>query len=265
LDSGEKKMTRPHVSLSFSDLSAGYDGVPALKGLSGAFQPGCVTALIGPNGSGKSTLLKALAGILPYEGSAALEGRELKDISRRQLGRLLGILAQRSSAKAAFTAFEVIGFGRIPYKPLLGRLSQEDEKLIRHAAELLDVTELLARTVTELSGGELQRVFLAMIAAQDPPVLLLDEPTSAMDPRQAAHAFRLMRTWAEAGKTVVTAVHDINTALRCADCYFAVKDGRCVSSGAVSAMNSSVLRALYDTPFSVYISSEGDHAWLPQF
>lgn len=258
-------MTCPKISLSFSNLSVSYGDAAALKELSGTFHPGRVTALIGPNGSGKSTLLKALAGLLPYDGSALLGTRELKKFPRRQLGRLLGVTAQRLSAKAAFTVFEVIGFGRIPYRPLLGRLSGEDRELIATAAELLDVTGLLARPVTELSGGELQRVFLAVIAAQDPPVLLLDEPTSAMDPRQATHAFRLMRKWAKAGKTVVAAVHDINTALRCADCYFALKDGRCISSGAVSAMNSSVLYALYDTPFSAYISSEGDQAWLPRF
>ena len=108
-----------NLTLSFRKLSVSYNGIPALKGISGAFLPGRVTALIGPNGSGKSTLLKALSGLLHYSGSAVLAGREIRDFSRQELGRLLGIMAQRGAAKAAFTVYDVISFGRLPYQKLL--------------------------------------------------------------------------------------------------------------------------------------------------
>ncbi|MGN0838177.1 MAG: ABC transporter ATP-binding protein [Pyramidobacter sp.] len=254
-----------NLTLSFRKLSVSYNGIPALKGISGAFLPGRVTALIGPNGSGKSTLLKALSGLLHYSGSAVLARREIRDFSRQELGRLLGIMAQRGAAKAAFTVYDVISFGRLPYQKLLTPATPEDEKMIYGAAEQLGVTTLLTRPVTELSGGEQQRVMLAMIAAQNPQVLLLDEPTSAMDPYQAVRAFRLMRRWAESGKTVIAAVHDINSALASADDYYAVRDGTAVSSGRACDISGPVLQALYDTPFAAYISSKGGKAWHPYF
>jgi ABC-type cobalamin/Fe3+-siderophores transport system ATPase subunit len=258
-------MTNTNLTLTFTKLSVSYSGTPALKGLSGTFLPGRVTALIGPNGSGKSTLLKALSGLLPYSGSVVLAGREIRDFKRRELGRLLGIMAQRSGAKAAFTVHDVIGFGRLPWQSLLAPASKEDEKMILTAAAELGVTQLLARPATELSGGELQRVMLAMIAAQDPKVLLLDEPTSAMDPFQAARAFHLMRCWAESGKTVIAAVHDINTALTAADNYYAVRNGQTISSGQTADISAEVLQALYDTPFTAYTSLKGDKVWHPDF
>ena len=255
-------MTREPAFI-FHDLSAGYADKTILHELSGEIATGEVTALIGPNGSGKSTLVKALGGFLPFTGSLSLFGRELHRTPRRELGRLIGVVAQQAGVKAAFTAYDVIGFGRLPHQPLLGRLSADDERIVLEAARRLDIEHLLFRPVTELSGGERQRVLLAMVVAQNAPVCLLDEPTSAMDPCQALHAFSLMRALAREGKAVVVVVHDINAALSCADSFIALRAGRIVARGHASEISGEVLEALYDTPFIPYVSSRGDKVWHP--
>ena len=247
----------------FHELSAGYGRKNILSSLSGSIRPGAVTALIGPNGSGKSTLVKVLGGFLPYGGKLSLSGRELKRFSRVELGRLIGIVAQQSSVKAAFSVYDVIGFGRLPYQSLLGRLSEVDEQAVQSAAARVDISHLLFRPVTELSGGERQRVLLAMVLAQDAPVCLLDEPTSAMDPCQALHAFSLMRKLARCGKTVVVVAHDINAALTCADDYMALRDGSLIACGRANEIDSDVLERLYDIRFLPYTSSRGDTVWHP--
>lgn len=251
------------AALTFSGLSSGYGKRPILSDISGQILSGRVTALVGPNGSGKSTLLRVLGGLLPYRGSAALFGKELKRYPRRALGRLLGIVAQGPTAKAAFTVRDVIAFGRLPWQSLLGRPSPKDIELIDAAAERLGLTAMASRKITELSGGERQRAFLAMVLAQDTPILLLDEPTSAMDPRQAMSAFALMRELSAAGRAVVVAAHDLNAALTCSDNFLALKGGRLVAQGLSHEVDAHVLRELYDTPFSAYFSEKGERIWFP--
>lgn len=250
-------------AFAFQNLSSGYAGKTILHGLSGVIAPGEVTALIGPNGSGKSTLVKALGGFLPFDGDLSLFGRDLSKMPRRELGRQIGVVAQQASVKAAFTAYDVISFGRLPHQPLLGRLSAEDERIALEAARRLDIEHLLFRPITELSGGERQRVLLAMVVAQNAPVCLLDEPTSAMDPCQALHAFSLMEELAREGKAVVVVAHDINAALSCADSFIALRAGHIVARGRAAEITSGVLEALYDTPFIPYVSSRGDTVWHP--
>lgn len=256
-------MTDLPLSCVFSDLYSGYGEKKILRGVTGELRPGTVTALIGPNGGGKSTLLRALAGFLPYEGGVSLAGSELKRFSRRDLGRAVGFLPQQPDARGAFTVCDVIRLGRLPWQPLLSPHSRRDDEIVREAAERLGVTPLLFRSVTELSGGERQRVFLAMIAAQDAPVCLLDEPTSAMDPRQSLRAFGFIRELSERGKTVAVAAHDLNAALSAADFYLAIRDGKILASGSADEIGADVLEALYDTPFSAYLSPRGDKVWYP--
>ena len=123
-------MTAPSFSFRFRALSAGYGGREVLGGLSGSIEPGQVTALIGPNGSGKSTLLRTLGGFLSYGGELELGGREIRRCSRRSLGRLIGVVAQQTVMKAAFSVYDVIGFGRLPYQRLLTRRSSADERRV---------------------------------------------------------------------------------------------------------------------------------------
>lgn len=241
----------------------GYRDRSVISSLSLSIKKGRLVALIGPNGSGKSTLLKACSGFLPYGGSITLSGREVSGISRASMGRLLGIASQQAVFRADFTVRDVISLGRLPHQGLFSRAGSEDHEAVLYAARLLGVEKFLSRSVRELSGGERQRVQLAILAAQDAPVWLLDEPTSAMDPRQALRTFALLKDQAARGRTVITAVHDISAALAYADDCVALRNGSLVSFRPASEMDGDILESLYDISFTPYYSPGGDRTWFP--
>jgi iron complex transport system ATP-binding protein len=258
------------LPIRFSGLEVSYGGTPVLRECSGTVRPKTLTALIGPNGSGKSTLLRTFAGLLPYKGNLTLgpEGREISRTPRRDLGRLVGVVPQQVRPSAPFTVYDAVALGRLPFP---GAPGPEEDRAVLDAAARLDLEHLLFRDVTRLSAGEAQRVLLATVLVQDPPVLLLDEPSSALDPRQTARVFALLRQLAESGKTVVAAVHDVNLAVAYADVFLALKKpmGGCGREDSgfpwtapVKELDGEVLERLYDTPFDAYFSGKGaDKAW----
>jgi iron complex transport system ATP-binding protein len=259
------------VSIRFSELGAGYGTASVLRDFCGAIQPGKLTALIGPNGSGKSTLLRTFAGLLPYKGSLTLEAgpeaREVFRIPRRELGRLVGMVPQQVRVAAPFTVYDAVALGRLPF----GGTGPEDDRLILDAIARADLEYLMLRKVTHLSAGEAQRVLLATVLAQDPPVLLLDEPSSALDPRQTTRVFSLLRHLADSGKTVIAAVHDVNLAVVYADVFVALKKSMGEEStrndegfpltAPVEQLDGDVLNRIYDAPFDPYVSHKGAKVW----
>lgn len=249
---------------TFSGLYARYGTKTIIDNISGSIECGRITALIGPNGGGKSTLLRALGGLVGYSGRLALGPREVKNISRRNFGRIVGFLPQNINVKSAFTVFEVISLGRLPFRGILDPITPCDDRIILVSAELAEVRHLLFRTATELSGGEKQRVLLAMILAQEPELFLLDEPTSALDPKHTRHIFSLLRRLASEGKSVVAAAHDLNSAISCCDDFIALKEGKIIASGPVSLLDEKILHELYGISFERYQSEGGDTAWHPK-
>ena len=249
------------MDICFSKLDVGYGDGLVLSGLEGTVRPGTLTALIGSNGSGKSTLLRAFAGLLPYGGSLALGGSKLRDIPRRELGRLVGVVPQHTKMTAQFTVYEAVGLGRLPHQGFAGKPSETDERMIMEAVTRTELDYLLLRDITRLSGGESQRVSVATVLAQNPPVMLLDEPSSAQDPRHTARVFRLLRELADAGKTVVVAAHDVNLAAGFADFFFAMKNGKILFDAPIGELDEYVLERIYDVPFEPYISEKGEKAW----
>ena len=249
------------MEIYFSKLDVGYGDGLVLSGLGGTARPGTLTALIGSNGSGKSTLLRAFAGILPYRGSLALGGRELCGIPSRELGRLVGVVPQQTKMTAQFTVYEAVGLGRLPYQGLSGKSSETDERMIMEAMARTELDHLLLRDVSRLSGGEAQRVCVATVLAQDPPVMLMDEPSSALDHRQTSKVFHLLRELADAGKTVMVSMHDVNLAAGFADFFFAMKNGKILFDAPVGELDGHVLERIYDIPFELYKSEKGEEAW----
>ncbi|MDR3265437.1 MAG: ABC transporter ATP-binding protein [Synergistaceae bacterium] len=242
------------LSYAFSDLSAGYDGTPVLRGLRGIIRPGLLTALIGPNGSGKSTFLRALAGLLPFRGTLRLGERDLSRVPRGELGRLVGVVPQQVRMASPFTVHEAVSLGRLPHQGLTARRSEEDGERVLNAVARSDVEHLLLRPVTRLSGGETQRVMLATVLAQDPPVMLLDEPASAQDPLRTARVFSLLRDLAAEGRTVIAALHDVNLAVTFADAFLAMKDGRIAFDAPIARLDGEILQDIYGAPFEAYLS-----------
>ena len=216
--------------LEIRDLTAGYPGHPVLRYVNLTIPKGKVTVIAGPNGCGKSTLLKAVAGILPGEKQLYLDGAPLHDLSPRELARKIAYLPQTRPVPE-ITAERLVLHGRFPWLGYPRRYRPEDLALARQVMEKLDIDTLAHRNVASLSGGQRQKVYLAMALAQDTPVMLLDEPDTFLDIRHQLQLMDLVQALAREGKTVALVLHDLALALERADHLVVMKDGAVAGAG----------------------------------
>ncbi|MBQ4771390.1 Fe(3+) dicitrate ABC transporter ATP-binding protein FecE [Pectobacterium versatile] len=221
------------MELTTQNLTAGYGDKRILDGLSLSLPAGKITALLGPNGCGKSTLLKCFAKLLiPESGTIQLNGKSLSMFSARQLSRHLALLPQQHLTPEGITVRDMVAYGRSPWLSLWGRLSPDDRQRVQLAMEKTHIVNLADKRLTDLSGGQRQRAFLAMLLAQDTPVVLLDEPTTYLDINHQVELMKLLRELNQAGKTVVTVLHDLNQASRYCDHLVMLADGRVMAQGS---------------------------------
>ena len=214
------------ASLSVHNLSITVNKNEILKNISIRFREGKRTAIIGPNGCGKSTLLRAVSGLSrDYGGEVLLDGADMKKLPRRAIAEKLAILPQGVSAPADLTVKDLVTYGRFPYRSLFKSAAKEDAEIVAQAMEKMRVSHLQSRLVATLSGGERQRAWIAMALAQQPQILLLDEPTTYLD---IAHQLEIMQIVAELnareGMTVIMVLHDINHARLYADDVVVIKN-----------------------------------------
>ena len=211
-----------------------YNGSPVLDGLSFTVEPGEFFIVIGPNGSGKTTLMRLLAGVLSTEtGEISVLGRSIRAYRRRTLARHLAYVPQLPPEPLPFTVREVVLMGRSPYLGLLGVESDADLAIADGAMRFTGVDRLADRRLSQISGGEQQRVLIARAVCQEPDILLLDEPTAFLD---LAHQIQIMdlleRLKAESGATVVMVSHDLNLAAMYGDRLLLMKTGRAAGVGS---------------------------------
>jgi iron complex transport system ATP-binding protein len=222
--------------LSASDLVFAYGRDPVLRGVSLEAREGEVVGLFGPNGCGKTTLLRCLNGSLsPREGLVSLDGRPLPSMSRREVARFAAVVPQETPSDIGMTALEMVVLGRSPHLGFLERESADDVRMAREGMEETGVWEARARPFRELSGGERQRVVLARALAQEPRLLLLDEPTLHLDVgHQVAFLALVRRLASERGLCAVMACHDLFLAPACLDRAILMHEGRILSEGPPS-------------------------------
>lgn len=195
------------------NLSFDYGPRRVLDNLSLSIQDGEMVGILGPNGSGKTTLLKVLSRVLQVPGAVALCGREISQYSRRELSRLCGTVAQESRVEFPYTVAEVVLMGRAGWHSSFALESQEDLRVARASMDLTDVGALADRYLHELSGGEKQRVMIARALAQEPRILLLDEPSAFLDLKHQIQVCELLRHLnRERNLTIIAALHDLNLA-----------------------------------------------------
>lgn len=218
--------------LEIHNLSAGYPGKPVLQELNLTIPQGTVSVIAGPNGCGKSTLLKALAGILPSKGEIRLDGQRLTGLPPQERAKRIAYLPQ-SRQIPDISVRRLVLHGRFPYLSYPRRYREEDRQIAERAMAQMGVTSLADRSLAALSGGQRQKACIAMILAQETPVVLLDEPTTYLD---IAHQMQLMdisRQLAQQGKTVVLVLHDLALALERADHLVVMgADSRILSQGS---------------------------------
>ena len=213
-------------------LSLAYDDRVVVEDLTLDIPPRAFTLIVGPNACGKSTLLRALARILPPRtGEVVLDGRSIHTLPVKQVARRLGLLPQSAIVPETITVRDLVGRGRFPHQSFLRQWSEADRLAVEKALAATEVTELADRAVDELSGGQRQRAWLAMVLAQQTPLLLLDEPTTFLDITHQLDVLDLCADLRDDGYTVVVVLHDLNHACRYADHLVCLKDGEVVAAG----------------------------------
>jgi iron complex transport system ATP-binding protein len=219
------------VSFQYQTGDASEGGL-IVQSLSLSIRQGDFVAILGPNGAGKSTLVKLLSGALaPTSGVISLEQRDLKLIPRKEIAAQISVMPQEATVSFSFTALEVVLLGRYPHQEGFSFATQRDIEIAKRSLEEVDAMHLSARQVSSLSGGEKQRVFLAKALAQEPRILLLDEPTAHLDLAHQALALRSASSRAAKG-AVITVLHDCNIAALYASRIVLLSEGRLFADGS---------------------------------
>lgn len=234
--------------LELRDVSAGYRGVPVVSGVSLRFVPGRLLVLAGPNGCGKSTLLRTTLCLQPrLGGSILLDGRALEDLAPREIAQRAAFMTQ-SRAVPSITAGRMVLHGRFPYLAYPRRYQKRDREIARQALEWVGALELAERPMAELSGGQRQKIYLAMALAKDTETILMDEPTTFLDVRHQLEVMALARRLAAEGRSVVMVLHDLCLALRFADRIALLHKGQLLDYGTPEAVYE---RGRLETAFGV--------------
>ena len=240
---------KPDAAIFTQDLCVGYGKKEVLHGLDLAFPPGTFTALLGPNGAGKTTLLRTLARLLPpLRGEIFLQGRNLYDYSAASLAKRLSVVLTEKVNPGIFSVFEFVSLGRHPHTGFMGRLSGHDADIVRECLEWVKASDLAGRQMGELSDGERQKVSIARALAQEPEIILLDEPTMHLDLKHRMEVMGILRRLCrEKGLAVAASLHDVDVAARVSDLAVCVTRGGAAKSGPTEQiLSENRVAELYD-------------------
>ncbi|WP_010255955.1 ABC transporter ATP-binding protein [Treponema primitia] len=234
--------------LEIKNLYSGYDGVDVIHDISLRAEKGEFLCILGPNGCGKSTLLKSIARILSYRGNIIVDNREVSSYNRRDLAKKIALMGQNSEIYFPYSVYDTVSLGRYAHtEGFLKSLSVEDREIITDILKQLGIFNEKDRMINELSGGQLQRVFLARTLAQNPDIILLDEPTNHLDLKHQVELLQYLISWAKANnRTVIGVLHDLNLARSFADTTTIMADGKLISYGdPETVLNGETLKAVY--------------------
>ena len=221
--------------IQIRNLKAGYDGEPLVAIDALTFKDGEMTAIVGLNGSGKSTLLKAILGINRYAGEVLVDGKNLSGIGHKARARAVAYLPQLHQANN-LDVYTLVCHGRFPYLGFSKVLGQKDKALVENALRLTDMWDKREKNLGEISGGERQRAYLAMVIAQDTRMILLDEPTTYMDITHQVAMLSVLRQLADEGRGVVLTSHDLPQSFSLCDSVCLMRGGAIVASGTSDAL-----------------------------
>ncbi len=223
------------MKLELRDVTVELEGRAVVHGVSLALEEAGWLGVLGPNGAGKSTLLRAIAGLVGHHGQILVGGHDTAAMRRRELAAHVAVVAQKPVVPEGATVVEYVSLGRTPHVSYFGSMGRRDREVVADVLDALDLGGLAARSVTSLSGGEAQRVFVARALAQQPSLLLLDEPTTSLDVGRQQDVLELVEGLRrDRGVTVVTALHDLSLAGQFAERLLLLHEGNQVAEGASS-------------------------------
>ncbi|MFB3786317.1 MAG: ABC transporter ATP-binding protein [bacterium] len=244
-----------NLRYAYPDSSWQLDA-PEFRGRAGE-----IVAVIGPNGSGKSTLLRLAAGVLPFtQGRIEILGEDIRSLDRRRAAKVLGYLPQETTAEFDFRVIDVVAMGRYAHLPAGGFLRDHDQRVVDECMKQTGTMPLKHRRLSRLSGGERKRVLLASVLAQEPRMLLLDEPTGALDLHHQVRFFAILTQLAEAGLSVIVVTHDMNLASLYCHRMVLMCEGRIVRDGPPEeVLTREQLAPIYGGNFLI-----GRHPQIPR-
>lgn len=250
-------------SLSIKNIRCSYEkGTEILHGVSAAFTSGKITALIGANGCGKSTLLNLIAGVMkPDSGKILLNGKSIDEMKRTVVAQNIAVVHQSNTAPSDMTVEKLVAAGRTPYQRMFSSSKEEDNEAIQKALCDTDTAEYAERAVSALSGGQMQRVWLAMALAQDTDILLLDEITTYLDIHYQIEILHLIKELnRKKNITIVMVLHDINLALEFCDEVVIMKDGYITAQGEIDkAVNENILSEAFEVSSKIVLIDGKKH------
>lgn len=253
--------------LQVNHVFCGYQAKKVLKDISFSVSQGERLCILGPNGCGKTTLLRAIAGVLPYRGSIMADGLEIKEAKRNQIAQKVALMSQLSSISFSYTVYETVLLGRYVYlkRGIFTSESETDKKLVLDSLQQTGLLELKDSQISELSGGQLQRVFLARVFVQDPEIILLDEPTNHLDLKYQIALIQSLKEWAtQKRRCVVGVFHDINFALSFADRLLLLNQGELVADDKTDQFNLQLLSQVYEIDIFAYMQ-EISKRWISPY
>jgi len=240
--------------IQVKEVSKAYGGKSVVDDVTVTIEKGKVTSFIGPNGAGKSTLLSMISRLITRDsGQVIIDDKELSSWKSTELAKKIAILKQSNHINLRLTVRELVSFGRFPYSQ--GKLTKEDWKQVDEAIAYMDLDGMQHKYLDQLSGGQNQRAFIAMVIAQNTEYILLDEPLNNLDMKHSVQIMKVLRKLVEElGKTVVLVIHDINFASCYSDYIVALKDGKVVKEGPTETIiDSAVLRDIYDMDIPIEV------------
>ncbi|MGE5231931.1 MAG: ABC transporter ATP-binding protein [Deltaproteobacteria bacterium] len=253
--------------LAARDLAVRYPGIAAraLDGVTFPVEPRRLVAVAGPNGSGKTTLVNAMLGLVPLErGTSLLDGKPVSDWRRGSLAKVVGVVPQREEIVFPLTVTQTVMLGRYPHLGPLAPIGYHDREATLRALRRCDIEPIAERRVDTLSGGEWQRVRLARALAQQPRILVLDEPTASLDVRHQMQLFELVRTLVNDGLAGLVVTHELNLAARFADRMVLLDRGKVVADGApAEVLRREILTEVFGWPVAVTTWRDGSPQVIP--
>ncbi len=243
--------------LSLENVRCGYNETVVIKGVSFHVKEGEKICIIGPNGCGKTTLLKAIAGLLKSNGEISLEGNSLKKMKRSEIASKVAILRQNEAIYFSYTVYETVLLGRYLHIKggIFGGPTKHDKDFVMDCLDKVGLTDVKDRQINTLSGGQLQRVFLAKALAQEPSLILLDEPTNHLDLKFQLELVEYLKQWSKKdGHTVIGVLHDINLVMYFADKIMLLSDGQIVQYGEKNDfIDGKLLEKVYHMDITGYM------------
>ena len=242
--------------LTVKGLSCSYGDLKVLYDVNFAAELQSKLLIVGPNGCGKTTLLKAIAGLIPYEGVVEIEGENIAHFSKKARAKKVGLLSQISTIYFSYTVYETVMQGRYVHMAdgIFKSVRKVDEEVVLKYLEMTGLLEFADKSIQNLSGGQLQRVFLARVFAQEPDVIMLDEPTNHLDLKYQLELMAYLDEWVkEERRLVVGVVHDMNLALSFADEILMLKDGRVLAQEKSESLDLRLMNQTFDVDVMGYM------------